>query len=161
MIVQAFLEAVDELGIIDDLALAAGIGCSAWIPVYMHVDVLKVLHGRAIPAAIGLKVTRPSRKVVVFTGDGDGLAIGASTCSTPPAGTSEMGVVMVNNQIYAMTGGQVAPSTRWGPGRRPPPTATSRNRWTAARSPSRPGPPSSAAGQRPIPRRSAGLLKKC
>ena len=73
MIVRAFLEAVDELGVIDDLALAAGIGCSAWIPVYIHADVLKILHGRAIPAAIGLKATRPSRRVVVFTGDGDGL----------------------------------------------------------------------------------------
>jgi 2-oxoglutarate/2-oxoacid ferredoxin oxidoreductase subunit beta len=114
MIVQAFLEAVDELGIIDDLALAAGIGCSAWIPVYMHVDVLKVLHGRAIPAAIGLKATRPSRKVVVFTGDGDGLAIGGLHLLHAARRNIEMGVVMVNNQIYAMTGGQVAPSTQVG-----------------------------------------------
>jgi 2-oxoglutarate ferredoxin oxidoreductase subunit beta len=48
---------VDDLGIINDLALAAGIGCSAWIPVYIHADVLKVLHGRAIPAAIAKGVS--------------------------------------------------------------------------------------------------------
>jgi 2-oxoglutarate ferredoxin oxidoreductase subunit beta len=111
MIVQAFLEAVDDLGIINDLALAAGIGCSAWIPVYIHADVLKVLHGRAIPAAIGLKATRPSRKVVVFTGDGDGLAIGGNHLLHAARRNIDITVVMVNNQIYAMTGGQVAPST--------------------------------------------------
>ncbi len=114
MIVQAFLEAVDELGIIDDLALAAGIGCSAWIPVYMHADVYKGLHGRAIPAAIALKATKPSRKVVVFTGDGDGLAIGGNHLLHGARRNIDITVVMVNNQIYAMTGGQVAPSTQLG-----------------------------------------------
>jgi len=114
MIVQAFLEAVDDLGIIDDLALAAGIGCSAWIPVYMHADVYKGLHGRAIPAAIALKATKPSRKVVVFTGDGDGLAIGGNHLLHGARRNIDITVVMVNNQIYAMTGGQVAPSTQLG-----------------------------------------------
>jgi len=111
MIVQAFLQAVDDLGIRDDLAMTAGIGCSAWIAVYIHADVLKVLHGRAIPAAIGLKATRPSRKVVVFTGDGDCLAIGGNHLLHAARRNIDMTVVMVNNQIYAMTGGQVAPST--------------------------------------------------
>ncbi len=114
MIVQAFLEAVDELGIIDDLALAAGIGGSAWIPVYMHADVYKGLHGRAIPAAIALKATKPARKVVVFTGDGDGLAIGGNHLLHGARRNIDITVVMVNNQIYAMTGGQVAPSTQLG-----------------------------------------------
>jgi 2-oxoglutarate ferredoxin oxidoreductase subunit beta len=108
MIVQAFLEAVDDLGIINDLALAA------WIPVYIHADVLKVLHGRAIPAAIGLKATRPSRKVVVFTGDGDGLAIGGNHLLHAARRNIDITVIVVNNQIYAMTGGQVAPSTQVG-----------------------------------------------
>ena len=114
MIVRAFLEAVDELGVIDDLALAAGIGCSAWIPVYIHANVLKILHGRAIPAAIGLKATRPSRRVVVFTGDGDGLAIGGNHLLHAARRNIAITVVVVNNQIYAMTGGQVAPSTQVG-----------------------------------------------
>ena len=91
--------------------MTAGIGCSAWIAVYMHADVLKVLHGRAIPAAIGLKATRPSRKVVTFTGDGDCLAIGGNHLLHACRRNIDMTVVMVNNQIYAMTGGQVAPST--------------------------------------------------
>jgi len=111
MIVQAFLQAVDDLGCVDDLALTAGIGCSAWIGVYMHVDILKVLHGRAIPAAVGIKASNPSRKVVTFTGDGDCLAIGGNHLLHAARRNIDMTVVMVNNQIYAMTGGQVAPST--------------------------------------------------
>jgi 2-oxoglutarate/2-oxoacid ferredoxin oxidoreductase subunit beta len=111
MIVQALARAVDELGVGDDLTLTAGIGCSAWIAVYTHADVLKVLHGRAIPAAIGLKATRPSRKVVTITGDGDCLAIGGNHLLHACRRNIDMTVVMVNNQIYAMTGGQVAPST--------------------------------------------------
>jgi len=114
MIVQAFLKAVDDLGCIDDLAMTAGIGCSAWIGVYMNVDILKILHGRAIPAAIGLKATRPSRKVVTFTGDGDCLAIGGNHLLHAARRNIDITVVMVNNQIYAMTGGQVAPSTMLG-----------------------------------------------
>jgi 2-oxoglutarate ferredoxin oxidoreductase subunit beta len=111
MIVQALAHAVDELGVGDELTLTAGIGCSAWIAVYTHADVLKVLHGRAIPAAIGLKATRPSRKVVTITGDGDCLAIGGNHLLHACRRNIDMTVVMVNNQIYAMTGGQVAPST--------------------------------------------------
>jgi 2-oxoglutarate ferredoxin oxidoreductase subunit beta len=111
MIVQALAHAVDELGVGDDLTLTAGIGCSAWIAVYTHADVLKVLHGRAIPAAIGLKATRPSRKVVTITGDGDCLAIGGNHLLHACRRNIDMTVLMVNNQIYAMTGGQVAPST--------------------------------------------------
>jgi len=111
MIVQALAHASEELGLGDDLTMTAGIGCSAWIPMYMHADVLKVLHGRAIPAAIGLKATRPSRKVVTVTGDGDCLAIGGNHLLHACRRNIDMTVVMVNNQIYAMTGGQVAPST--------------------------------------------------
>ena len=114
MIVQAFLQAVDDLGIRDDLAMTAGIGCSAWIAVYIHADVLKVLHGRAIPAAIGLKATQPNRTVVTFTGDGDGLAIGGNHFLHAARRNIDLTVVVVNNQIYAMTGGQVAPSTQVG-----------------------------------------------
>ena len=105
---------MDDLGIRDDLAMTAGIGCSAWIAVYIHADVLKVLHGRAIPAAIGLKATNPSRKVVTFTGDGDCLAIGGNHLLHACRRNIDMTVVVVNNQLYAMTGGQVAPSTKVG-----------------------------------------------
>lgn len=114
MIVQSFLQAVEDLGCRENLAMTAGIGCSAWIAVYIHADVLKVLHGRAIPAAIGLKATQPSRTVVTFTGDGDCLAIGGNHLLHAARRNIDMTVVVVNNQLYAMTGGQVAPSTKVG-----------------------------------------------
>lgn len=111
MIVQAIAHAADELAVGDELTFTAGIGCSAWIPMYLHADVLKGLHGRAIPAAVGLKATRPSRKVITVTGDGDCLAIGGNHLLHACRRNIDMTVIMVNNQIYAMTGGQVAPST--------------------------------------------------
>jgi 2-oxoglutarate ferredoxin oxidoreductase subunit beta len=111
MIVQAIAHAADELNVGADLTMTAGIGCSAWIPMYLHVDVLKGLHGRAIPAAVGLKASRPARKVVTVTGDGDCLAIGGNHLLHACRRNIDITVIMVNNQIYAMTGGQVAPST--------------------------------------------------
>jgi 2-oxoglutarate ferredoxin oxidoreductase subunit beta len=110
-VLAAFLRAVDDMNIIDDLALVGGIGCSGWMPVYVEADTMHVLHGRAIPFATGLKVTRPSRKVVVFTGDGDCLAIGGNHFIHACRRNIGMTVVMLNNAIYGMTGGQVAPTT--------------------------------------------------
>ncbi|MFZ5768246.1 MAG: thiamine pyrophosphate-dependent enzyme [Bacillota bacterium] len=110
-VLSAFLRAVDELDIGEQLALVGGIGCSGWIPVYVNADTLHVLHGRAIPFATGLKVTRPERKVVVFTGDGDCLAIGGNHFIHACRRNIGMTVVMLNNAIYGMTGGQVAPTS--------------------------------------------------
>jgi 2-oxoglutarate/2-oxoacid ferredoxin oxidoreductase subunit beta len=110
-VLQAFLKAVDRLGCRDQLALVGGIGCSGWMPVYVDVDVLHVLHGRAIPFAIGLKMTDPKRKVVVFTGDGDCLGIGGNHFIHAARRNIDITVVMINNQIYGMTGGQTAPTS--------------------------------------------------
>lgn len=110
-VLSAFLRAVDDLGIRDQLALVGGIGCSGWIPVYVNADTMHTLHGRAIPFATGLKVTDPNRKVVVFTGDGDCLAIGGNHFIHACRRNIDMTVVMLNNAIYGMTGGQVAPTS--------------------------------------------------
>jgi len=110
-VLQAFLRAVDKLGVRDRLALVGGIGCSGWIPVYVDVDVLHVTHGRAIPFATGLKMTDPSRKVVVFTGDGDCLGIGGNHFIHACRRNIDITVCMINNQIYGMTGGQTAPTS--------------------------------------------------
>ena len=110
-VLQAFLRAVDKLGCRDELALVGGIGCSGWIPVYVDADVLHVLHGRAIPFAIGLKMTDPKRKVVVFTGDGDCLGIGGNHFIHAARRNIDITVCMINNMIYGMTGGQQAPTS--------------------------------------------------
>lgn len=111
IILGAFIRALDTLNILDRIALVGGIGCSGWIPVYIDADVLHVLHGRTIPFATGLKMSRPERKVVVFTGDGDCLGIGGNHFIHGARRNLDMTVIMVNNQIYSMTGGQVAPTS--------------------------------------------------
>jgi 2-oxoglutarate ferredoxin oxidoreductase subunit beta len=113
-VLNAFVRAVDELDIANELALVGGIGCSGWTPVFIKADVLHTLHGRALAMATGLKLARPDRKVVVFTGDGDCLAIGGNHFMHAARRNIDLTVVMMNNNIYGMTGGQTAPSTPYG-----------------------------------------------
>ncbi len=110
-VLNVFLRAVEEMGIFQDLALVGGIGCSGWLPTYLRADVLHVLHGRTIPFATGLKLTDPRRKVVVFTGDGDGVGIGGNHFIHGARRNIDLTVIMLNNGIYGMTGGQMAPTT--------------------------------------------------
>jgi len=110
-VLNVFLQAIEEMGIFDELALVGGIGCSGWLPTYLRTDVLHVLHGRAIPFASGLKLTDPRRKVVVFTGDGDCVGIGGNHFIHGARRNIDLTVIMMNNGIYGMTGGQMAPTT--------------------------------------------------
>ena len=110
-ILAATLRAIAQLGVIDQVALVSGIGCSSWIPVYIKADVLHALHGRTMAFATGLKMSNPKRKVMIFTGDGDCLGIGGNHFIHAARRNIDLTVLMVNNQIYGMTGGQVAPTT--------------------------------------------------
>jgi 2-oxoglutarate ferredoxin oxidoreductase subunit beta len=110
-VLNVFLRAVEEMGIFAELALVGGIGCSGWLPTYLQADVLHVLHGRAIPFATGLKLTDRRRKVVVFTGDGDCVGIGGNHFIHGARRNIDLTIIMMNNGIYGMTGGQVAPTT--------------------------------------------------
>ena len=110
-VLNAAIRAIDRLDIIDRVALVGGIGCAGWIPVYIDADVMHTLHGRTIPFATGLKMSDPSRKVIVFSGDGDGLGIGGNHFIHGARRNLDITVVLVNNQIYGMTGGQVSPCT--------------------------------------------------
>lgn len=107
----AAIKAIDELGIKDDIACVSGIGCSAWIPCYFKLDVIHAMHGRALPFAEGLKLARPDKKILVFSGDGDCLAIGGNHLLHAAARNIDLTVVNVNNYIYGMTGGQKSPTT--------------------------------------------------
>jgi len=110
-IVAALMRTIDELDIRDEIAFASGIGCCAWIPVFVDADVLHSMHGRAIPIATALKLTDPKRKVMVFAGDGDCMGIGGNHLIHAARRNVDITVVMVNNAIYGMTGGQTAPTT--------------------------------------------------
>jgi 2-oxoglutarate ferredoxin oxidoreductase subunit beta len=111
---DAFLKAVYELGH-ENLAkfcFVSGIGCSSWIPSpYFLADSVHTLHGRSIPVATGIKLVRPNLNVVVFGGDGDIVGIGLSHFVHAARRNVDILVIMGNNMIYGMTGGQVAPTT--------------------------------------------------
>ncbi len=107
----AAIEAIDKLGLADEVACVSGIGCSSWIPCYYEFDVMHTMHGRAIAFAEGLKLAQPDKKIMVFTGDGDCMAIGGNHLVHAAARNIDLTVVMVNNYIYGMTGGQKSPTT--------------------------------------------------
>ncbi len=112
IVLRAFLEAVDQLHLDQDkLAMVAGIGCSSRLAGYVDLCTLHGTHGRAPAFATGLKLARPELNVVVVTGDGDGLAIGGNHLIHAARRNIEMTVLLLNNAIYGMTGGQAAPTT--------------------------------------------------
>ena len=113
IISQSILRAIDEIAIsFDQVAFVSGIGCSGWIPSpSFNTDVLHVTHGRSIAFATGLKLAAPQMKVIVCAGDGDIGAIGGNHFIHAARRNIDLTVICVNNQIFGMTGGQVAPST--------------------------------------------------
>ena len=113
-VMNTFLRAVHELGhkTLDGFVFCSGIGCSAWIPSpYFVADSVHTLHGRSIPIATGIKLLRPDLNVVLFGGDGDIVGIGLSHFIHAARRNLDILVIMVNNMVYGMTGGQVAPTT--------------------------------------------------
>jgi len=116
IIAQCMLRAIDELGLdMGRMAFVSGIGCSSWIPSpFFNADVLHTTHGRPLAFATGVKLGNPELIVIVFTGDGDGAAIGGNHLIHASRRNIEILTVLVNNRIYGMTGGQVAPTTPHG-----------------------------------------------
>jgi 2-oxoglutarate ferredoxin oxidoreductase subunit beta len=110
---QAILRAIDELQLdIDDFIFVSGIGCSAWIPSpFYNADTLHTTHGRPIAFATGVKLGLPGKHVMVVSGDGDLTAIGGNHLIHAARRNIDLTVVLVNNGIYGMTGGQTAPTT--------------------------------------------------
>ncbi len=95
----------------EDVAFITGIGCTARASLYVRFDAAHTIHGRAIPFAIGLKLVKPEMKVIVMGGDGDLAAIGTNHLIHAARRNADILVIMVNNLVYGMTGGQVAPTT--------------------------------------------------
>ncbi len=109
---RALLWAVHELEIDkDNLAVVSGIGCSGRLSAYVDANSFHVTHGRPLAFATGLALARPDLKVVVITGDGDCLAIGGNHLIHACRRNLNLTCLMLNNEIYGMTGGQVSPTT--------------------------------------------------
>ncbi len=107
------LAAIQELGKkLDDYAFTVGIGCSGWIVSnYYKADNFHTAHGRAIPAAVGLKLANPNLDVIVVGGDGDITSIGGNHLIHAAKRNVSIVVFCLNNFLYGMTGGQVGPTT--------------------------------------------------
>ncbi|MCK4399946.1 2-oxoacid:ferredoxin oxidoreductase subunit beta, partial [Candidatus Bathyarchaeota archaeon] len=116
IILNCFVRAIDDLGLDKDKILAvSGIGCSAWIPSpNFNGDTLHTTHGRAIAFATGAKTYNPELTTVVFVGDGDGAGISGNHLIHAARRNIDLTVILVNNMSYAMTGGQIAPTTPHG-----------------------------------------------
>ncbi len=103
-----FLRAIDRAGMDPDkTAVISGIGCSGRVAGYVKFDSFHTTHGRAIPFATGLKMGNPELNVVVFSGDGDLVAIGGNHLIHAARRNITMTVICINNFNYGMTGGQV------------------------------------------------------
>lgn len=115
IVLGAIIRAIDSLQIKrDDIAMVSGIGCSSRMPVYVDFNTVHTLHGRAIPFATGIKMFKPGMKVIVVTGDGDSTAIGGNHFIHAARRNLDITVVVINNNIYGMTGGQYSPTTPTG-----------------------------------------------
>jgi 2-oxoglutarate ferredoxin oxidoreductase subunit beta len=95
----------------DDVAVVSGIGCTGRMPVYMDFNTMHTTHGRALAFATGLKLARPEMEVIVIMGDGDALAIGGNHFIHAARRNIDLTAIVVNNNIYGMTGGQSSPTT--------------------------------------------------
>jgi 2-oxoglutarate ferredoxin oxidoreductase subunit beta len=110
--VTAMATALEQLQLdLNSVAVVSGIGCTGRVAGYMKLDSFHTTHGRPIPFALGLHVARPDMKVIVFSGDGDLISIGGNHLIHTARRNVDITVICVNNFIYAMTGGQVAPTT--------------------------------------------------
>jgi len=109
---SCFTSALMRSGLdLDKVSIVSGIGCTGRVAGYMRLDGFHTTHGRALPFATGLKLANEGLKVVVFSGDGDLIAIGGNHFIHAARRNMDITVICVNNFIYGMTGGQVGPTT--------------------------------------------------
>ena len=111
-VVTCFVEALKKTGFDrNDVCVVSGIGCSGRVAGYIKQDSFHTTHGRAVPFAVGLKLANPRLKVVVISGDGDISSIGGNHLIHTARRNIDITIICINNFTYAMTGGQVAPTT--------------------------------------------------
>lgn len=115
IVTGAIVKAIDKLALEkDSVAVISGIGCSSRASGYLDFNTVHSAHGRALPVATGVKLADPSLNVIVVTGDGDATAIGGNHLIHAARRNIDMTVVLYNNSIYGMTGGQYSPMTPYG-----------------------------------------------
>lgn len=112
IVLKSILRAIDKIGLNkDEITMVSGIGCSSRLTGYVDFNTLHTTHGRAIAFATGVKLAQPKMTVIVVTGDGDATAIGGNHYIHAARRNLDLTVILFNNQIYGMTGGQASPTT--------------------------------------------------
>ena len=105
------MEVVEEMGITEDTIGVAPVGCSVLAYEFMNIDMTQAAHGRAPAVATGIKRVYPDKFVFTYQGDGDLAAIGGNETLHACNRGENIVIIFVNNGIYGMTGGQMAPTT--------------------------------------------------
>lgn len=95
----------------NDVVIVSGIGCSGRFPGFLKCYGFHSVHGRALPIATGVKLANPELQVIVVGGDGDGLSIGAGHLPHACRRNADMTYLMLDNEIYGLTKGQISPTT--------------------------------------------------
>ena len=115
IVVKALIRGIHDLNWDkNDTAVISGIGCTSRAPGYLDMNTLHTTHGRALTFATGIKMHKPDKHVVVIAGDGDSTAIGGNHFIHACRRNIDITMIIVNNYIYGMTGGQYSPTTPHG-----------------------------------------------
>ncbi len=112
IIMRDIIQAIDNLGLNkEDTIIVSGIGCSSRAAGYLDFNTIHTTHGRALAFATGIKLANPKLEVIVITGDGDIAAIGGNHLIHAARRNIGLTIIVMNNNIYGMTGGQYSPTT--------------------------------------------------
>ncbi|MBN2122707.1 MAG: 2-oxoacid:ferredoxin oxidoreductase subunit beta [Deltaproteobacteria bacterium] len=115
IVMNNLIRAVENLGLQkNDIVMVTGIGCSSRISGYLDFHTLHTIHGRALAFATGVKLGRPELTIIVPMGDGDAVAIGGNHFIHAARRNIDITAVIMNNNIYGMTGGQFSPLSGYG-----------------------------------------------
>ncbi len=107
-------EVIDELGIQERTVVIATVGCSVYAYEYFNTDAVQAAHGRGPAVATGIKRTQPDTLVFTYQGDGDLASIGLAEVMHAAARAENFTVIFINNAVFGMTQGQMAPTTLMG-----------------------------------------------
>lgn len=108
---RLIMEVIEEMGIQSEVIGIAPVGCSVLAYEFMDIDMIEAAHGRAPAVATGIKRTWPGKYIFTYQGDGDLAAIGTSETIHCCNRGENITIIFINNGIYGMTGGQMAPTT--------------------------------------------------
>lgn len=111
-VLASFFNVVQKLGIPHEkIVCVAGIGCSSRFPYFVNAHGIHFIHGRALPLATGISLSRPDLHVFVFGGDGDGYSIGGNHLNHAARKNVNLSYVVMDNQVYGLTKNQTSPTT--------------------------------------------------